>query len=76
MPQTPPSQVTVVVRKGDTLSKIALRHYGDAPPDDMRRKLAALVTANPEIADANHIYPGQIIRLQEVSKNNFGKVSK
>jgi len=76
MPQTLPSQVTVVVRKGDTLSKIALRHYGDAPPDDMRRKLAALVTANPEITDANHIYPGQIIRLQEVSKNNFGKVSK
>ncbi len=73
---TPLSQTTVVVRPGDTLSKIALRHYGDGPLDSLRREVAALIKTNPEIADANHIYPGQIIRLQEVSKINLEKVSK
>lgn len=72
----PLSQTTVVVRHGDTLSKIALRHYGDGPSDSLRREVAALIQTNPEIADANHIYPGQIIRLQEVSKINLEKVSK
>lgn len=71
-----PSQDTVVVRQGDTLSKIALRHYGDGPSDRIRREVATLIKENPEIVNANHIYPGQIIRLQEVSKINLEKVSK
>jgi type II secretory pathway predicted ATPase ExeA/phage tail protein X len=71
-----PAQATVVVRRGDTLSKIALRHYGDTPMDILRREIATLIKTNPGIADANHIYPGQIIRLQEVSKINLEKVSK
>jgi general secretion pathway protein A len=72
---TPAIQGTVVVQPGDTLSKIALRHYGKATAD-VRRQIKALVRANPEIADADHIYPGQIIRLQEASKVNIGGVSK
>lgn len=58
----------VVVRPGDTLSKIALRRNGSAGTDGVRRQIAELVKANPQIEDANHIYPGQIIHLQEASR--------
>jgi len=54
----------VVVQPGDTLSKIALRRNGSAGTDGVRE----LVKANPQIQDANHIYPGQIIHLQEASR--------
>ena len=47
-----------VIQKGDTLWKIAEKHYGDG------NKYAAIVTANKEvIKDADKIFPGQKIRL-------------
>jgi nucleoid-associated protein YgaU len=76
LPPAAPEQTTVVVQRGDTLSKIALRHKGNAAPDELRTKVAMLIKSNPEIVDADHIYPGQIIRLQEASKVNLGGVSK
>jgi general secretion pathway protein A len=57
----------VVVQRGDTLSKIASRLNG-VNSGDLRRRVAILVKANPEVVDANRIYPGQIIRLQESSR--------
>ncbi len=59
-----PAEAVVVVQPGDTLSKIALRRNGSTGTDGVRD----LVKANPQIQDANHIYPGQIIHLQEASK--------
>jgi len=55
---------TVVVRAGDTLSKIALRLYGSLGTDELGR----LTAANPQITNANLIYPGQSIRVQHASK--------
>jgi MSHA biogenesis protein MshM len=55
---------TVVVREGDTLSKIAMRLYGSFGTDDLIR----LTAANPQITNANLIYPGQSIRVQHASK--------
>jgi general secretion pathway protein A len=75
-PPAVPEQTTVVVQRGDTLSKIALRHKGNAAPAALRITVAMLIKSNPEIVDANHIYPGQIIRLKEASKVNLGDVSK
>jgi nucleoid-associated protein YgaU len=49
---------TYVVVKGDSLSKIALREYGDA--QEWRR----IYDANREIIkDPDLIYPGQTLRL-------------
>ena len=53
---------TVLVRAGDSLSKIARKLYGSF--DDVSR----LTAANPQIKDANVIYPGQTIRVQQASK--------
>ena len=75
-PSAVPEQITVVVQRGDTLSKIALRHKGNGAPTELRSKVAMLIKSNPEIVNADHIYPGQIIRLQEASKANLGDVSK
>ena len=55
---------TVVVREGDTLSKIAMRLYGSFGTDELSR----LTAANPQITNANLIYPGQSIRVQHASK--------
>jgi nucleoid-associated protein YgaU len=47
-----------VIEKGDTLSKIAKRYYGDA------NKYPVIFTANREvIRDPNLIFPGQKIRI-------------
>ena len=47
-----------VIQKGDTLWKIAEKHYGNGA------KYTAIVTANREvIKDADRIFPGQKIRL-------------
>jgi nucleoid-associated protein YgaU len=54
---------TVLVRAGDTLSKIANRIYGSFGTDEVSR----LTAANPEIKDANVIYPGETIRVQQVT---------
>lgn len=75
-PSAVPEQTTVVVQRGDTLSKIALRHNRDAAPAELRTTVAMLLKSNPDIVNADHIYPGQIIRLEEASKVNLGDVSK
>ena len=50
----------VVVEKGDTLSAISLRVYGDA------NKYQKIFEANkPMLKDANKIYPGQSLRIPE-----------
>ena len=52
------SEETYVVAKGDSLSKIAKREYGDA------NKWRAIYEANKDlINDPDLIYPGQELRL-------------
>lgn len=53
----PEAQFYTVV-SGDSLSKIAKRHYGDA------MKYPEIFDANkPMLSDPNKIYPGQVLRL-------------
>ncbi len=47
----------VIVKYGDTLEKLAIRHLGS------RDGLNVLIDANPQIADINRIYPGQKVYL-------------
>ena len=65
---SPPVQAsaspTILVRAGDTLSKIATRLYGSFGPDELGR----LTAANPEIKDMNLIYAGQSIRVSQTGK--------
>jgi len=61
-------QSTVMVRAGDTLSKIAMRLYGSFETDDVRDDVVRLRAANPQIKNANLIYPGQSIRVQQASR--------
>ncbi|MGA9220074.1 MAG: LysM peptidoglycan-binding domain-containing protein, partial [Pseudomonas graminis] len=50
----------VTVQKGDTLSAISLRVYGDA------NKYQKIFDANkPMLKDVNKIYPGQSLRIPE-----------
>ena len=50
----------VTVKKGDTLSAISLRVYGDA------NKYQKIFEANkPMLKDVNKIYPGQSLRIPE-----------
>lgn len=49
----------VTVREGDTLADIARRHLGS----DTVAGVQLLVQANPQIEDADLIYPGQKLRL-------------
>jgi nucleoid-associated protein YgaU len=50
------------VRKGDTLSAIAQRYYGDAT------RFSAIFEANrPMLADPDKIYPGQTLRIPRLS---------
>jgi len=56
--QRAPEPTFYTIEKGDTLSKIAQRHYGDA------NKWRQLFEANREvIGDPDKIYPGQQIRI-------------
>ncbi len=55
---------TILVRAGDSLSKIAMRIYGSFGADEVKR----LTAANPQIKDANVIYPGQSIHVQQATK--------
>lgn len=51
-----------IVQSGDTLSKIAKEHYGDA------NRYAEIFEANrPMLKDPDHIYPGQRLRIPGVS---------
>jgi nucleoid-associated protein YgaU len=46
------------VQRGDTLSKLAKAHYGDA------MKYPLIFEANkPMLADPDKIYPGQVLRI-------------
>ncbi len=57
-----PTAAFYTVKAGDTLSKIAKAHYGDA------RKYPAIFEANrPMLSDPNTIYPGQVLRLPPLS---------
>jgi nucleoid-associated protein YgaU len=50
------------VRSGDTLSKIAKQHYGDA------NRYSAIFEANrPMLSDPDKIYPGQTLRIPRLS---------
>ena len=53
-----PEAVLYTVQSGDSLSKIALAHYGDA------MKYVAIFEANkPLLENPDLIYPGQVLRL-------------
>ena len=45
-------QKSCTIEKGDTLWKIAVR---------FRTGLSVLISANPQLTDANMIYPGQVM---------------
>jgi len=64
VPAPTPTEASVeyyVIQKGDTLSKIAKQHYGDA------NKYPVIFNANREvIKDADLIFPGQKIRIPKV----------
>lgn len=64
VPPATPAEESVeyyVIQKGDTLSKIAKQHYGDA------NKYPAIFEANREvIKDADLIFPGQKIRIPKL----------
>jgi len=56
-----PESVFYEVKSGDTLSKIAKTQYGDA------MKYNAIFEANtPMLKDADHIYPGQMLRIPQL----------
>lgn len=53
-----PEAVFYTVKSGDSLSKIAKAHYGDA------MKYPAIFEANqPMLKDPDKIYPGQVLRI-------------
>lgn len=53
-----PEAVFHTVEKGDWLSKIAKKHYGDA------NKYMVIFEANkPMLSDPDKIYPGQVLRI-------------
>ena len=57
--EKPAPQATMyTVKSGDSLSKIAKTHYGDA------MKYTVIFEANkPMLKDPNKIYPGQVLRI-------------
>ena len=57
-----PESTFHTVKKGDTLSKIAKKYYGDA------RKYMIIFEANtPMLKNPNRIYPGQQLRIPPMS---------
>lgn len=59
-PSTQETGRSYTVRKGDSLSKIAKREYGDA------QKWRRIYDANRDIVnDPDLIYPGQVLRIPE-----------
>lgn len=60
----PPAQFYTVV-KGDSLSKITKKYYGDA------MKYPVIFEANkPMLEDPDLIYPGQVLRIPPLNPNN------
>lgn len=61
-PITESEQAVYVVKKGDTLSKIAKDHYGKSS------KYHDIFNANKDILkDPDHIYPGQELKLPKLT---------
>jgi len=59
-PPTAPAPRTYTVAKGDTLSKIAKHHYGDA------NKWRKIFEANTDILkDPDRIFPGQVLKIPD-----------
>jgi len=57
-----PAVVMYTVQRGDSLSKIAKAHYGDA------MKYPVIFEANrPMLKDPDKIYPGQVLRIPPMS---------
>ena len=55
-----PAPRTYTVAKGDTLSKIAKQHYGDA------NKWKKIYDANRDILkDPDRIFPGQVLKIPD-----------
>lgn len=60
-PISEPGHAIYIVKKGDTLSKIAKEHYGKSS------KYHAIFEANKDILkDPDHIYPGQELKLPKL----------
>ena len=60
-----PEAIFYEVKKGDSLSKIAKAHYGDA------MKYKEIFEANkPMLKDPNLIYPGQVLRIPTIEKED------
>jgi len=59
------SSEKVVVRKGDTLSAIAYRHFRK----NNRAVVETILSANPAITDKNRIYSGQVLVLPETQSD-------
>ncbi len=58
-----PESVFHTVERGDTLSKIAKEHYGNA------NKYPEIFEANkPMLKDPDKIYPGQVLRIPPLNK--------
>ena len=56
--QKAPEATMYTVKSGDSLSKIAKQHYGDAS------KYPRIFEANrPMLSDPDKIYPGQVLRI-------------
>ena len=61
--KTEPEAKFHTVERGDTLSKIAQQHYGDA------MKYPMVFEANkPMLKDPDKIYPGQVLRIPHLEK--------
>ncbi len=59
-----PEAVFYEVKSGDSLSKIAKAHYGDA------MKYNVIFEANkPMLKDVNLIYPGQVLRIPPLNED-------
>jgi hypothetical protein len=52
----------VIIKKGETISSIALQWN----PEDPRAGIRAILQANPAIVDSNSIRAGQVLKLTEV----------
>ena len=55
----PPDVFTVTVKKGETISEIAVRWFPENPASGQK----SILSANPEIDDKNRILEGQILRI-------------
>jgi len=64
-----PGKTGYVVRKGDSLSAILHERLG-VPAAEMARWIGLTKTLNPELVNANRIYPGQTLILPDRGESN------